>query len=370
MSTIISGNRGLPIILQGPLTPTILNSIKSTSFMELKPSARSTYPSYDPATWVFHESSQTSLRFGGTTYILQHIQLFTPTNTSYYKIPPIAEFALFYKPTAASNTNIVVTFIPIFEGSVSSMSSSQEEQSYLGAALSRDTSYKGSVAKLYSYKSIHYDTLIETASPADNGDRIIERLSVNVLVFIDGIAIDSPTNVLLKTAIQSHPLPSFGFPALLLPSMDYVTMNVPGTKPSFDESDGALRTVYTTLISTGSDTFAERWRYYTKTFTQSYAEKKKDATAYKCVAIDPSRDLKKMGDKYVVELNGTESEAQAQTLEDIATSTATANAASTAATTTASNTGEYVAIAVGSVAGITLASAALWGIFRFLVRSD
>jgi hypothetical protein len=338
------GNRGLPIILQGPVTPTILNSIKSSSFIELKPSARSTFPSYDD-NWVFHESAQTTIRFEAANFTLQHIQLFKTVNRTYYDKDPIAEFSIWYK---GHGNKVIVTFIPVFLGAAKNPGGE-----YLAAALTKDTLYKGSVSKLYGSKSIHYDTCVGLETPTG-------KIPVNVFVFLEGIIIDSPTHTLLHSAGR---LKEFGFPAILLPSLDSKTIMIPGTTNTLDTSHSYLRKVYTTLVSTGSDNFTNRFRFYEKTFVQSELEQKKDSTAYKCVAIDASKDLKKVGDKYVVSLDNSET-ANAQSLQDIVNQQKLPDQQQA----DISDAATYIAAAIGTLTGAALASGALWACFRLLLR--
>jgi len=345
------GNRGLPIILQGPLTPTILNSIKSSSFIELKPSARSTFPSYDD-NWVFHESAQTTLRFEAANFTLQHVQLFKTVNRSYYDKDPIAEFSLWYK---GHGNKVIVTFVPVFLGAAAG-------GGYLTAALTKDTLYKGSVSQLYGSKSIHYDTCVGLERKEGHDTTLTEKIPVNVFVFLEGITIDSPTHTLLQGAGR---LKEFGFPATLLPSLDSNTIMIPGKTNTLDKSGSSIRKVYTTLVSTGSDNFTNRFRFYEKTFIQSELEKKKTSTAYKCVAIDASKDLKKIGDKYVVSLDNSETAlGSAQSLQDIVNQQKLPDEQPV----DISDAATYLAAAIGTLAGAALASGALWACFRLLLR--
>jgi len=77
------GNRGLPIIIQGAINLTQLNSIKAPPTIELKPSARTTYPTLDTK-FVFNEASMTTMRIGTRSYNLMWSQIIQTINKTYY----------------------------------------------------------------------------------------------------------------------------------------------------------------------------------------------------------------------------------------------------------------------------------------------
>lgn len=351
------GNKGLPIILQGPITAQSLNSIQSSSFIELKASIRTTFPSYDTG-FVFHESSQTTIRGFGETFTLQHAQLFKTTNRSYYASTqqPIAEFALFFK---APTLQRIVLFIPVFEAAKLNVGGN-----YIASALTRNTAYKGSISQIVGNKSIHYETCIPCKKPSDS-------LKVNVFVLQDGIQLDANT---AKALTQAGTLKEFGIPTSVLASPDALTVMIPGTSsPTYDTSGAALRKVYTTLVSTSSDNFTKRFRFYEKTFLQStddQQKEKKASTAYKCVPVDTRKNLKKVGDTFVVSLEKDDLDG-AQTLQDVVDQQQQGPQGSQTqqqGEDTLSQVSSYVALAIGTSVGAALASGALWLGFRYLVR--
>ena len=228
---------------------------------------------------------------------------------------------------------------------------------YIASALTKNTDYKGSISQIFGEKSIHYETCIPCKKAADS-------LKTDVFVFQDGIQLDLNT---AKALNQAGTLKDFGFPASLLPSTDTLTVMIPGTtSPQYDDSGSALRKVYTTLVSTNSDNFIKRFRFYEKTFIKSTSEQQKDkkvSTAYKCVPVDTRKNLKKVGDKFVVSLDDDLS--QAQSLQDVVDQQ---NAAAAGEEGDISDAASYVAIAIGTTIGAALASGALWLGFRYLVR--
>ena len=175
---------------------------------------------------------------------------------------------------------------------------------------------------------------------------------------MDGIEIDSAT----QTKFQQQgggALAAFGFPAILLPDLENKTVEIPGSKLQLDNSTNVLRKVYSTIMSTGNDNFQSRFRYYKITFLMSAQEqKKKDASAYKCIPLDTKKNL-----KLIINLEDNEI-AEAGTLEDVANSQKEKNTKETRV----SELGTYVAIAIGSTIGLGLASGLLWLGFRVILR--
>ena len=361
------GNRGLPIILQGPVSQTQINSMKTPSFIELKPTQRTTYPSIED-NFIFNENSGTTIRISGETFSLQYVQIFKVFNNSTYYSPkvPLAEMTIWYK----SSKSILLTVIPIFTAAQNNLGGK-----YLAAAFEKDTAFTGSIEDLYGNMSLNYETCIQYGS-----DTVpIQGLSVNVFVFLEGIEIDSDTAKSFytyqtvtnkqtgKTVTEAKSkLHSFGFPAQLLPDMDLQTVQRPSKgPPDLDESKGNLRTVYSSLVSTGSDIFTSRFRYYEKTFIKSALEqKKKDASAYKCIPIDTKKNMKMIAGKLVVDLNDNDVE-NAESLEDIVNEQKAENEQ-----TDVSDAATYVAIAIGTVTGAAIASGLLWMGFRLILRKS
>lgn len=343
-------NKGLPLILQGPLTPTILNSIKTPSLIELKSAARTTYPSFDTG-FIFNESGATTIRLNGDTYSLAHLQIFRPFHGATYFDPrtPVGEITAWFR--SSSGGSILLASVPIYK-----TASNNAGGNYLAAALTKNTDWRGSVGDIFGKRSIHYETCVQHGVNRSS----IQGLRTSVLVFLDGVHIDTPTNTKFMQE-GGGTLASFGFPATLLPT-DSKTVQIPPAQ--LDETTNSMRRVYSTLISTGADNFKNRFRYYESTFIQSAQEKKKkDASAYKCIPLDAKKNLKTVNGKLVLSLDDNEIE-NAGTLEDVANQQNSTNEEQS----DVSDVATYVALTVGSIAGAALASGLLWVGFRLLVR--
>lgn len=342
-------NKGLPLILQGPLTPTILNSIKTPSLIELKSAARTTFPSFDSG-FIFNESGATTIRLNGETFSLAHLQIFRSFHGTTYFDPRISigELTAWFR---SSKGGILLASVPIYKTTTNNAGGS-----YLEAALTKNTDWRGSIGDIFGNRSIHYETCVQYGVAISS----IQGLRISVLVFLDGLHIDAPTNTKFMQE-GGGTLASFGFPATLLPT-DSKTVQIPPAQ--FDETINHIRRVYSTLISTGTDNFKSRFRYYESTFIQSAQEKKKkEASAYKCIPLDTKKNLKMVNGKLILSLDDNEIE-NAGTLENIVNQqNQYANEE-----TNISDSATYVALTVGSIAGAALASGLLWLGFRLLVR--
>lgn len=350
------GNTGLPLSLTGYLLQTNLNFIKSEGTAELKANPRRSYPSIGN-NLTFNEQSTTTMRVNGIVHSLQYVQIFRTFNNTYYPSTnlPIAEMTLWYK--SPRSDSIILTCVPIF---FNNAPANNDGGNYLAAALIADASatYKGSIGDVYGNKSINYETCIQYGTNPTQ----LSGLPVKVFVFLEGIIINSATNT--RFMQRNAQMLNFGFPASMLPDPSMKTVQRPGDPPALDTSSGNLRIVYSTQLTTSSDLFKDRFRYYEKTFlVSSQEQKKKSASAFKCIPIDTKKNLKMINGKLVVNLEEDDI-AAAGSLEDIAAQqklavekpTDTKDIASTAATV------------VGAVVGTAIASALLWLVVRNIIR--
>ena len=344
-------NKGLPIILQGPISQVQLKSIKTPSFIELKPTARTTFPSFDTG-FIFNEQSTTTIRSAGENFALTHLQIFRPFHGTSYFAPrtPVGEFTAWFK----SSNKILLASIPIYIAPTNNLGGK-----YLAAALNKDTAYKGSIGDIFGKQSIQYETCIQTGTNKNN----LKGLPINVLVFLNGIEIDAATQKKFQQQ-GGGALTVFGFPAILLPDLENKTVEIPQPQLQLDMSTNALRKVYSTIISTGNDNFQSRFRYYENTFLLSVQEqKKKNASAYKCIPLDAKKNLKMVNGKLIINLEDDEI-AGAGTLEDVANQQNVKDSPQS----NVSQAATYVAITIGSITGIALASGVLWLGFRVILR--
>jgi len=359
------GNRGLPIIIQGAINSTQLNSIKAPPTIELKPSARTTYPTIDNK-FVFNEASMTTMRIGTRTYNLMWSQIIQTINKTYYTGlgvgEVIAEFVLWFR--SGSDKSIYSLFVPILQGSTLNNGGK-----YISAALKKDTSYRGSVGDILNKRSINYQTCIEYL--LKEGATDISTLPINVLVFLDGIVLDVETK---NKLIQAGTLPIFGIPVSLLPSVDIQTLTTPSRKLAngkwstftVDESKSPTRQIFSRLISTGDDSFIKKFVYYPITFITTATEnakKAKAASAFKCIPLDPTKHVKNINGAMIIDLDDDTME-NAGTLQD-EFNTQNADKPDIVA---AGNSGSIVAIVVGTIIGASMAAGVLYLGFRMITR--
>ena len=198
-------------------------------------------------------------------------------------------------------------------------------------------------------------------------------ISITCIVFNEGINISAPVNTAFTTA-ATNLLDNFGTPYFILPNVELHTVQgappssirSPGAAfrwlpPNYDQSTGNNRLVYSVNISTGLDTFTNRFRYYNPTIIVSPQQKKKDASAYKCIPINTKKDLVMMNGKLVVNISDNEITG-AGSLSDIVEEQKVPDEQK------GTNIASYVAIAIGGAAGIALASGFLWLGFRLIIR--
>jgi len=355
------GNRGLPIIIQGTISSTQLDSIKTTSTIELKASARTTYPTFDNK-FLFNEDSMTTLRVKGRTYTLIWAQIVQTVNSSYYTgrgMPGVlAEFVLWFQ--SSSDKSVYVAFAPILQGA-----SLNNGGVYINAALTRDTSYRGSIGNILDKQSINYQTCVEYMD-TDVKSSTVLTLPINVLIFLDGIIIDSQTKTRF---IQAGSLPRFGVPVSLFSGKNIKTLLRPALAnrvPSLDTSTGPTRPVFSSSISTGSDSFTKKFVYYPITFITTdteTAKKTKAASAFKCIPLDPTKHVKNVNGAMIIDLNGDEMENANSLQDEFNTQNAEKPEVSGVNNATA-----VAGAVIGGIIGFSLAAGLLYFGFRMITR--
>uniref|UniRef100_A0A6C0IBW9 Uncharacterized protein n=1 Tax=viral metagenome TaxID=1070528 RepID=A0A6C0IBW9_9ZZZZ len=353
------GNRGLPIIIQGTISSTQLDSIKTTSTIELKASARTTYPTFDNK-FLFNEDSMTTLRVKGRSYSLMWAQIVQTVNSSYYTgrgMPTVlAEFVLWFQ--SSSDKSVYVAFAPILQGA-----SLNNGGVYINAALTRDTSYRGSIGNILDKQSINYQTCVEYMD-TDVRSSTVLTLPINVLIFLDGIIIDSQTKTKF---IQAGTLPRFGVPVSLFSGKNIKTLSIPSLTSrsrTLDQSTGPTRPVFSSLISTGSDSFTKKFVYYPITFITTDTETaKRAASAFKCIPLDPTKHVKNVNGAMIIDLNGDEME-NANSLQDEFN---TQNAEKPEVSRV-NNATTVAGAVIGGIIGFSLAAGLLYFGFRMITR--
>jgi len=363
---------GLPIGLSGSISQAQFNSMKTTSSIELNSSPRTTFPSYNQG-FIFDESSSTSIRLNGEIYSLKFVKIFNRFHSvQYFKdgSPPIAEMALWYQ---TSNKKNLLTCIPIYTATTNN-----DGGKYIEAALNKSTDYRGSIGDIYirTSSSLQYVACIQYAALGTlvTSTNQLPTLSITCIVFNEGINISAPVNTAFTNArAGSNRLEDFGVPYFILPDINLRTVQgAPPTPiagpggprwpaPVYDSSTGNNRRVYSVNLSTGLDTFTNRFRYYNPTIIVSAQQKKKDASAYKCIPINTKKDLVMLNGKLVVNISDDEVTG-AGSLSDIVEEQKNPDEQK------GTNIASYVAIAIGGTAGIALASGFLWLGFRLIIR--
>ena len=274
MSLCLPGLQGFPIQVTGWVSVIDKTSYKVPSDISLQFSPTKLPMAYNQGS--FNINGQNTFFIGGSQYFIKAIRLCSPKQTGLSTLTPIAEFHIWGLPTATSNNqkSIALLNIPVFSG----IQTTKSGDSFIELLANRAVSLENLIPTGPDINIVRYSTCVET-----NND------TVNIVsaYWEKGLII---TQDLVKNIPQ--PLKEFGIPVLggfkLLSS--YVISENGKTNRVFTEINGIQQAYPGSITATNSD-FTKSFRYITGFIDQGKSDKY-DTNAYKCVNIDPSRDIK------------------------------------------------------------------------------
>lgn len=351
------------VTLSGQISPSSLSSIATKEPpLTIAFSPRQTLPTLVGN--QIEDSFENTVLYKGTRYgMASTVQICVPLHTG-YPIPntssPVAEMIISFSnnTTSGSYPSGILLCIPIYESSVESHSAYIQQlimDNPIVASI-QTVFFEGTTDK--SQTSLGYQTCIEAVTENLEAESGIQTFNLFVLVFTNGITINSTNFQLLLSKIsgKNKLIPSFMLPPALrggFPTVSSYKYDSDGNKINPVLSSSGM--LYTTQVSTGSNDFSDRFEAFPalklsangKTVFNNSCPYYK-STQYKCVPFDR---LKNMKGEYVIP--------EGATLSTILTSqTDNINNASLAGESSGINTRvlETVAVVAGStVAAIVLA---------------
>jgi len=224
----------------------------------------------------FNVNGQNTFFIGGSQYFVKAIRLCNPKQSGLSTLTPLAEFHIWGFPTATSTNqkSIALLSIPVFQG----VQNTRQGDTFIDLLSNRPVRLDRLIPTGPDVNVVRYSTCVET-----NNDTV----SFVVAYWEKGLII---TQELVRNIPQ--PLKEFGIPVLgqfkLLSS--YVISEKGKTNRIYTENEGIQQAYSNSLTATNTD-FINSFRYITG-FAEQQGSAKYDTNAYKCVTIDPSRDIK------------------------------------------------------------------------------
>jgi hypothetical protein len=212
---------------------------------------------------------------GGSQYFVKAIRLCSPKQEGLSTSTPIAEFHIWGFPTATSSNqkSISLISIPIFQYNTNTA----EGDKFVDLLTNRPVELNKLVPMGQDINVIRYSSCVETNN---------STINIITAYWEDGIKLDADS---LKKLPK---LEEFGVPTLsnfkLLSS--YVISETGKTNRVYTEKNNVQQAYPGNISATNSD-FKNSFRYI-KGFIQQVDSRSQDPSAYKCVNIDPSRDIK------------------------------------------------------------------------------
>jgi hypothetical protein len=273
MSLCLPGLQGFPIQVTGWTSTVDKAKYIIPSDISLQISPTKLPMAYNQGS--FNINGQNTFFIGGSQYFIKAIRLCAPKQTGLSTLTPIAEFHIWGFPTATSinQSSIALLNIPIFQAPINTPAG----DSFIDLLYNKPVNLEKVIPTGDDVNVIRYSTCVETN---------INTISIVVGYWETGIKI---TQDLVKNIPQ--PLKEFGIPVLggfkVLSS--YVISEKGKTNRNYTENAGIQQAYPGSITATNTD-FVNSFRYIKGLVNQINA--KYDTSAYKCVNIDPSRDIK------------------------------------------------------------------------------
>jgi hypothetical protein len=341
MSLCLPGLQGFPIQVTGWTSTTDKIKYIVPSDISLQFSPTKLPMVYNQGT--FNINGQNTFFIGGSQYFIKVIRLCATKQTGLSTLIPIAEFHIWGFPTATSNNqkSIALLNIPIFSG----IQNTKSGDAFIELLANRPVVLDKLIPTGSDVNIVRYSTCIET-----NNDTV----NIVTAYWEKGLII---TQDLVKNIPQ--PLKEFGIPVLggfkILSS--YVISEKGKTNRIYTEKDNIQQAYPGSITATNTD-FTNSFRYITG-FIDTGKSDKYDTNAYKCVTIDPSRDIK--NGKILID-----PETGKRLSETVADQQEEANANNQNASISPKDILETIAIIIGIIIGISLLIGLFYLIYTFL----
>ena len=273
MSVCLPGLQGFPIQVSGWSSLTEKSSFVIPSDISFQFSPTKLPMAYSNGS--FNINGTHTFFIGGSQYFIKALRLCIPKQEGLSTSTPIAEFHIWGFPTATSSNqkSISLINIPIFQHHTNTA----EGDKFVDLLSNRPVQLNKLVPMGQDINIIRYSTCVETN---------LSTVNIVIAYWESGIKLDADS---LKKLPK---LEEFGIPTLsqfkLLSS--YVISENGKTNRIYTEKNNVQQAYPGNISSTNGD-FKNSFRYITG-FIQNVDSRSQDPSAYKCVNIDPSRDIK------------------------------------------------------------------------------
>jgi len=277
MSTCLPGLQGFPVQVNGWQSIPDKSQFVMPSDISLQFSPSKMPMAYQSGS--FNINGTNTFFISGNQYFVRTVRLCEAKQEGLGKksgSKAIAELHIWGLPTstAKADNTIALLSIPIFQGPVNSSAGKVFLDLLSGRALQLQTILPVG----NDIDVIRYTTCVETDKPVN--------ISIIVAYWSDG-------SILTQDSLRALPtLQPFGVPELLpypLVSSYVLTAGGKGGR-TYENKNGIMNPYNTSINATDSD-FIKGFRYI-RGFNQQSIKDITDTSAYKCIAIDRSRDIK------------------------------------------------------------------------------
>jgi hypothetical protein len=222
-------------------------------------------------------NGQNTFFMGGSQYIIRGIRLCKSSQSGLSVNRPIAEFNIWGTPTATSSvlSSIALLNIPIFQASVNSTTGVY----FINYLNNQFVKFDNLIPKGSDINIVRYNTCIET--------NINTTISIVVGYWENGISITQENIRLLPSQLLDFGVPAFLINSKLLSSF---SLSASGGKTSLVYTNNDAMKILIPYPGTAGVSDLTKFRYI-QGFLDS-KEPTRTTNAYKCISINPLRDIK------------------------------------------------------------------------------
>jgi hypothetical protein len=284
----LSGLQGFPVQITGWSGFTEKLSLVIPNDIQLQFSPSNLPMTYNSDTGELTQASTASTFFmGGTLFTVRSVRISKPKQEGLknFSAEPVAEFQIWgnINPTGVPKADLGVIVIPIY----TKVEESDQGLSIMNAISGRPTQLLDCIPSGKGVSVIRYVTCIET----DSKDK--KTVKISVAYFSNGVPINQVQTTRLTRKLAPAGIPNiFGFKVLSQFEQYNDTARSKGDRRYLVESNISIAYQTSVGLSATTAEFKNGFRIIND-FQKRGSASKSDIGAYRCIAIDRQRDIRK-----------------------------------------------------------------------------
>ena len=353
--TCLPGLQGFPVQITGWSSLTDKSNLVIPNDIQCQFSPANVPISFDAQSGILTTNGTSTFFMSGTQYNVRAIRLAAAKQEGLgnFSGNPVAEFQIWGTPSATStaNTALAVFVIPVIQRPTENLAG----QAILDAVTGKAVQLIRTIPQGDGVDVVKYVSCVETENKS--------RINIAVAYWSNGAAITQTMVGQIPLGLRKPGIPDI-LGVRLLSSFTQLNDESRTKSNRVYNRTAGINEPYSSMItvSATSPEFQSGFRLI-RNFSQQSRSAAQDTTGYKCIAIDRRRDIKN-GQILIDPKTGIRMDAeiqQAAAIQEESTSRAQPKIG-------AGDIWITVCIVIGSIIGLTLAMAVLYGVFHFFLK--